>query len=154
MGVAKSLHIFKVCFFFSLMLSPFLCIFFFTDSPTELCGGKGMAVWAEKFKNTQENRISTQKTTIMREKKTTVIIKVHPWMCTYPLSLPFPPHVDPLRRVNKSNPKGSQRTSATWSTLLLKGPHWGTVQKSSGSTFMEKKEREEKKNTKTVIIHR
>lgn len=85
----------------------------------------GMAVWAVKLK--------THKKTVCQKKtfwgKTTVIIKVHPWMCTPPPTLPshhpfpFPPHADPSSRADERNPKGRhRRTSAIWSKLLPKGP--------------------------------
>lgn len=88
-----------------------------------------MAVRAVKHKKTacqQKNPF---------EGKTTVIIKVHPWMCTHIFpSLPMlTPQVEPMRET----PKADRGTSALWSKLLPSGPT--EEHKSSGSTFMKNK---------------
>lgn len=62
----------------------------------------GMAVLSCEIKNTQENSMSKKNPF---EGKTTVIIKVHPWMCTFPF--PSLPTLTPQRAAE--NNKGRQR---------------------------------------------
>lgn len=62
------------------------------------------------------------------EGKTTVIIKVHPWMCNLqPSPLPFPPHADRSSRADERNPKGRQRNLGYKEQTAAQMTYRGTV---------------------------